>query len=249
MRHRWRDLARGRHVFLRLAVAVFVASAGLLIRADAAHANQAELAQVSSEPPFSAAPGATAPPPSGRTGALERRRAELESARNAPVLGNPKGDVTVVEFFDYNCPYCKRVADDVRQLIAEDPGIRLVYREWPILGAGSQLAARAALAAQRQGRYEQMHRALMDQPRVTEQSVLRAAQAVGLDMPRLRRDMQNRKIERHIAESFQLARELGINGTPAFVIGDRITQGLITPEKMRAYVREARAAKTGRPSK
>ena len=92
---------------------------------------------------------------------LSSRRDVLERDPNAPVLGNVDGDVTIVEFFDYNCPYCKRVKPEIQALMAADPDIRLVYREWPILGEGSVFAARAALAARNQGKYEEFHWAMM----------------------------------------------------------------------------------------
>lgn len=92
---------------------------------------------------------------------LASERNLIERDPNAPVLGNPDGDVTVVEFFDYNCPYCRRAAPEVDALIAADPNIRLVYREWPILGDGSVYAARAALAARKQGKYGEFHKAMM----------------------------------------------------------------------------------------
>jgi protein-disulfide isomerase len=92
---------------------------------------------------------------------MSSRRDVLERDPNAPVLGNVDGDVTIVEFFDYNCPYCKRVKPEIQALMAADPDIRLVYREWPILGEGSVFAARAALAARNQGKYEEFHWAMM----------------------------------------------------------------------------------------
>jgi protein-disulfide isomerase len=92
---------------------------------------------------------------------MSSRRDVLERDPNAPVLGNVDGDVTIVEFFDYNCPYCKRVKPEIQALMAADPDIRLVYREWPILGEGSVFAARAALAARNQGKYEEFHWAIM----------------------------------------------------------------------------------------
>ena len=92
---------------------------------------------------------------------LSDNRDLLENDPNAPVLGNPEGDVTVVEFFDYNCPYCRRVKPHIEALLEEDPNVRLVYREWPILGDGSVFAARAALASREQGKYEEFHWALM----------------------------------------------------------------------------------------
>ena len=92
---------------------------------------------------------------------LDTEKATLENDPNAPVLGNPDGDVTVVEFFDYNCPYCRQVKPEMEALLAADPNVRVVYREWPILGDGSVFAARAALASRNQGKYEEFHWAMM----------------------------------------------------------------------------------------
>jgi protein-disulfide isomerase len=104
---------------------------------------------------------------------LARERDTLERDPNAPVLGNPEGDVTVVEFFDYNCPYCRRAKPEIEALLEADANVRLVYREWPILGEGSVFAARAALAAREQGLYEEFHWAMMGMNgRAEESSVL-----------------------------------------------------------------------------
>lgn len=157
---------------------------------------------------------------------LSENRDLLENDPNAPVLGNPEGDVTVVEFFDYNCPYCRRVKPHIEALLDEDPNVRLVYREWPILGDGSVFAARAALAAREQGKYEEFHWALMGmQGRAEEASVIQVAQEIGLDIAQLRRDMQAPEIDAHIAASMEMSRALGFNGTPSFVIGDALVPG------------------------
>jgi protein-disulfide isomerase len=174
---------------------------------------------------------------------LSDNRDLLENDPNAPVLGNLYGDVTVVEFFDYNCPYCRRVKPQIETLLEEDPNVRLVYREWPILGDGSVFAARAALASREQGKYEEFHWALMGmQGRAEEISVIRVAEEVGLDIAKLRRDMQAAKIDAHIAASIELSRALGFNGTPSFVIGDVLVPGVIEADQMIRLAQEARAA-------
>uniref|UniRef100_UPI003260D57C DsbA family protein n=1 Tax=Planktomarina sp. TaxID=2024851 RepID=UPI003260D57C len=117
-------------------------------------------------------------------------RLELESDPNAPNLGNPEGDVTVVEFFDYNCPYCRSAGQTVQALLAADKNIRVIYREWPILGDDSVIAARAALAAREQGKYEAFHWALMNgEGRVTEALILKVARDLGMDVAQLEADM------------------------------------------------------------
>ena len=174
---------------------------------------------------------------------LSENRELLENDPNAPVLGNPDGDVTVVEFFDYNCPYCRRVKPHIEALLEEDPNVRLVYREWPILGDGSVFAARAALASREQGKYEEFHWALMGMGgRAEEASVLRVAERIGLDIDQLQRDMQSPGIEAHIAASMELSRALGFSGTPSFVIGDALVPGVIEAGRMMQLVEQARAA-------
>jgi protein-disulfide isomerase len=241
----WRGLARGKFLVMWAVLAVLAGSAAMLYGVYEDDAPLTALSERSSEPGQStvADRAVETRPPVSQIGVLELRRAELERDRNAPVLGNPEGDVTVVEFFDYNCPFCKKIAGDMRALIEQDTGVRLVYREWPIINKGSQFAARAALAARRQGKYEELHWALMALPRVTEDSTLRVARTIGVDISRLLNDMNHRSVDRHLALSFDLARSLGMNGTPSFVIGDRVARGIITPEELTEYVRDARASK------
>lgn len=174
---------------------------------------------------------------------IAEQREALTADPNAPVAGNPEGDVSVVEFFDYNCPYCKRAAEPLARLLDEDEGVRVVYREWPILGEGSVFAARAALAAREQDAYHKLHDALMAHPqRVDEQTVMDAAERLGLDLDQLREDMAAPAVEDHIAQSMALARALGVTGTPAFVIGDRLAPGLLPLEELKRLVAEAREA-------
>ena len=174
---------------------------------------------------------------------LDTEKATLENDPNAPVLGNPEGDVTVVEFFDYNCPYCRRVKPEMEALLAADPNVRVVYREWPILGEGSVFAARAALASRNQGKYEEFHWAMMQlKQRAEEATIIRVAEDIGLDVAQLRRDMTAPEIEEHIQTSMRLAQSLGVSGTPSFVIGDSLAPGLIQADQMIELVDQARAA-------
>ncbi|MFO6465832.1 DsbA family protein [Jannaschia sp. KMU-145] len=165
--------------------------------------------------------------------ALDDGRGALEADPNAPILGNPDGDVTVVEFFDYNCPYCRRAGDEVKQVLALDEDVRVVMREWPILGAASIFAARAALAAREQDAYDRMHEALMSAPgRLDEDSVMRIAAELELDTDRLRSDMEGEAVQAHIDQSMRLAQSLGFSGTPSFVIGDQTAPGLVEAAQM-----------------
>jgi protein-disulfide isomerase len=172
---------------------------------------------------------------------LTNERALLERDPNAPVLGNPDGDVTVVEFFDYNCPYCKRAMPEIDALLAQDGQIRLVLREWPILSEGSALAARAALAARKQGKYPEMHDALMNmRGKLEADTVMRIAGEVGLDLEKLKADMQSPEVEEHIATSMRLADALGFNGTPAFIVGDQLIPGFVEKAQLAEAVASAR---------
>jgi protein-disulfide isomerase len=172
---------------------------------------------------------------------LSNQRQMLERDPNAPVLGNPEGDVTIVEFFDYNCPYCKRAMPEVQAVLESDANVRLVYREWPILGEASVYATRAALASRVQGKYEEMHWALMGMKgRVGEERVMKVAKDLGLDLDRLRADMQSPEVEEHIATSMQLAQALGFNGTPSFVIGQSLIPGFVEQDQLLQFVDESR---------
>ena len=169
-------------------------------------------------------------------------RLEVESDPNAPNLGNPEGDVTVVEFFDYNCPYCRSAGQTVQALLAADENVRVIYREWPILGDDSVMAARAALAAREQGKYEAFHWALMNgEGRVTEALIFKVARDLGMDVAQLEADMVSPAVEAHIALSNALAQQLGFTGTPAFIVGDKIAPGMLNLDEIAMLVAEARA--------
>ena len=178
--------------------------------------------------------------------ALAGSREALERDPGSPVGGNPRGDVTVVEFFDYNCGYCKRVAPAVKALIKADANVRLVYKEFAILGPTSLLGAKAALAAQRQGKYVAFHEALFELPEISEATLKDLSGRLGLDHARLTRDMQDPAIAAQIARDHELARSLDINGTPGFVIGNRLIPGAVETEVLQQVVNEQRAAAKAR---
>jgi protein-disulfide isomerase len=172
---------------------------------------------------------------------LTDQRDLIENDPNAPVLGNPDGDVTVVEFFDYNCPYCRRAMPVVQELLELDPNVRLVYREWPILGEGSVFAARAALASRNQGKYEEFHWAMMGMNgRAEEASVLRIAREIGLDIDQLKADMDAPEVDEHIETTMRLTQALGFSGTPSFVIGENLVPGLVGVGELLDLVEETR---------
>jgi protein-disulfide isomerase len=172
---------------------------------------------------------------------IAERSDEILNDRAAPVGGNPAGDVTLVEFFDYNCPYCRRVAPTMAELEEADPDLRVVYKEFPILGPGSQFAARAALASGKQGKYVPFHNALMHATdQVTEQTVMEIARTVGLDPEQLRADMQDPAIQAAIARNLQLADALGITGTPSFIIGEEVVPGAVDLRTLQSLIARAR---------
>mgnify|MGYP002830606476 CR=1 FL=1 len=163
---------------------------------------------------------------------------------DAPVGGNPKGDVTVVEFFDYRCGVCKRIQLVVRELVKTDRNIRRVYKEWPILGPASVLAARAAIASRKQGKYLPFHKAMMEATSdYSAPAIMAMAKSVGIDTGRLKKDMAAPEVDKIIRKNYALADKLGLNGTPSFVIGDTLLRGGRDLESLRAIVAEARAGK------
>jgi len=168
-------------------------------------------------------------------------RLQLESDPNAPNLGNPEGDVTVVEFFDYNCPYCRSAGETMQALLAADANVRVIYLEWPILGEDSVIAARAAVAAREQGKYEAFHWALMNgEGRVTEAIIFKVARDLGMDIAQLEADMVSPAVEAHIALSNALAQQLGFTGTPAFIVGDKTAPGMLSFDEITILVAEVR---------
>lgn len=179
---------------------------------------------------------------------IASKEADILRDPTAPVGGNKAGDVAVVEFFDYNCKYCRAVASTLTEVLRADPELRLVYKEFPILGPGSEAAAKVALAAARQGKYDQVHQALMTiAPPVTEETALKAAAATGLDLDRLKREMSDPAIAESIASNHALAAELAINGTPAFVIGDELVPGAVDKGTLEGLITKARGSKPAKP--
>ncbi|MCA3246055.1 MAG: DsbA family protein [Azospirillum sp.] len=175
--------------------------------------------------------------------ALAERRRELENDPDAPVAGNPRGTVVVVEFFDYRCQFCKRMHEPVKQMLAADRDVRLVRRDLPILGPASVVAARAALAARAQGpqRYEALHEALMTaRGNLDEAAVFRLAAEAGLDVARLRRDMEDPRVAALLRRNADLAQALNITGTPGYAIGEALVPGAVDLGTLRALVAEAR---------
>lgn len=172
---------------------------------------------------------------------IQSHKKQIYADADAPVGGNPEGDVTIVEFFDYQCGYCKRAARAVEDALAKDKRLRVVYKEFPILGPNSLLAARAALASRAQGKYLAFHKALMEAKiSYDERSVMRIAASVGVDTARLKKDMRAPRIQEHIDRNHALARALGIRGTPAFIVGEQLFPGALTPQQLARMIQNAR---------
>ncbi len=145
----------------------------------------------------------------------------------SPVAGNPNGDVTVVVFFDYNCGYCKQTLPDLDVLLKKDPQLRVIYKEFPIMSNDSQFAAQAAMAAAKQGKYLEFHRALVSADSATEVAIRSISDRLKLDYPKLQADMKDPKLNEALLRNNSIASQLGINGTPAYIVGDQIIPGAI----------------------
>lgn len=177
--------------------------------------------------------------------ALKKHRTELLQDADSPVSGNPGGDITVIQFFDYNCGYCKKVAGALIALEARDANVRIVYKEFPILSAQSATAAKAALAAQRQGKYAQFHQGLMAAGKTDDAEIQALATKLGLNYATLQKDMKDPKLDAQLARVQQLASALNINGTPAFIIGERLLPGAVDAEALVSIVNQERVRLRG----
>lgn len=171
---------------------------------------------------------------------------ELLNSSHDAVLGNPNGDVTVVEFFDYNCGYCKRAMPDMEAIIKSDPNVRFVMKEFPILGPDSIKAHMAAQAFKLMmpEKYRELHIALMTTPdRSTEESVIAEAVKLGADEAKLREKMNAPEVTSSFQNAYKLANELNINGTPSYVIGNQLIPGAIGADALKEKIAEVRAQK------
>ena len=178
-----------------------------------------------------------------RQQAITERKAQIFHSSADHVAGNPAGDVTVVEFFDYNCPYCRRAFTDIQALLDSDPNVRVVFKEFPVLSEESYDAALVGLAMQRQGLYMPFHeQLLLRQGRASKEAAMDVARAVGADMDRLDQDLADPALIESIRETHGLADELGINGTPAYVVGDQVLVGLAPLADLQAQIKAVRDA-------
>jgi protein-disulfide isomerase len=177
---------------------------------------------------------------------LAKNKAQIENDKDSPFIGNAKGDVVVTEFFDYRCGYCVKVANVLPELIKRDPNIRVVYKEFPILGPDSLTGAKAAIAAHRQSaaKYLPFHIALFNSVAINDTTISAAATSVGLDAAKVLADMKSPEVTAILDKNNSLALDLELNGTPAFIVGNKILPGAVSIETLLAAVRDQRNAAT-----
>ena len=176
--------------------------------------------------------------------ALSEERERLFNSPRGALVGNPGGDVALVEFFDYNCGYCKRALTDLRALIKADPKLKLVLRDFPVLGPDSVEASRVSIAAKQQLKGEKLfdyHTRVMEtKGKVNGERALAVAKEMGLDMARLQKDLEGEEVKATIQENVALGDKLGLTGTPAFILADEIIPGAVGLEPMRQAVASVR---------
>ncbi|RAI39775.1 DsbA family protein [Rhodoplanes roseus] len=177
--------------------------------------------------------------------AVQTHAAALFNSPRQVVIGNPQGDVTLVEFFDYNCGYCKRALSDLQELMQADPKLRVVLKEFPVLGEGSVEAARVAAAARMQDKtgkkYFDFHqRMLSARGQADKAKALAVAKEAGFDVARLERDMSSDEVRTSLQESLRLAEALGLNGTPSYVVGSDVVIGAVGRDTLKQKINTAR---------
>lgn len=167
-------------------------------------------------------------------------RGALETPFPGAVLGNPSGKVTLVEFTDFACGYCRQSVAALETLVAKNPDLRVVVRELPIIAPESAPAARMALAAAAQGKYPAYHKAMFEGARPSDASIAAAAGAAGLDLASANAFASRPAVEDELKRNLEMARQLGINGTPAWIVGGRIISGAVPPEELQSAIDAAR---------
>ena len=170
--------------------------------------------------------------------ALKEHKSQIFSSKS-PYIGNKKGKIKIVEFFDYQCGYCKKVTKDLFDIAKKNKNIKIIMKEMPILGQGSILSSAAALAAHKQGKYKQFHRSLMNsRVPVTQNYLLELAKKQGINIKKFQKDIKKSSIAEEISDNIDLATSLGIMGTPAFIIGDNIYRGALDKASMLAIIKK-----------
>lgn len=175
---------------------------------------------------------------------LASNREAIETPFAGAWTGAADGDVVLVEFFDYNCPYCRQSTADVDRLLNEDPGLKVVFRDLPVLGPDSERFARASLSAAEQGRYRRFYADVFTgQGGLTQERLIRHVRAAGLDEGKVAQDLNSKAISAEVQKNLDLGRALGLTGTPSYVVGNRILSGAVGYDELKKAIAEARAAK------
>jgi len=184
--------------------------------------------------------------------ALAQREPSVDAVLNDPdnpVFGNPNGDIAIVEWFDFNCPYCRKIEPELRQVVQDDGKLRLVMKDWPILGPVSVTASRVALASKFQGKYEKAHDALIGvSSRLTEPRIYELIAGAGVDVDRVKKDLETnaKAIDGMLARNNDTAEALGFHGTPSFIVGKFRVPGVLTIDQFEQVIADARKAKAGK---
>ena len=169
----------------------------------------------------------------------------LSARKDLATAGNPKGDITIVEFFDYNCGYCSRALNEIKTVLKDDENVKVIFMDMPILGAPSLEASKWSLAAQNQNKYWEYHQRIMDHKGQKDESALeKIAKEIGLDVKKLKKDKDSEEIENRLQQNIQEAQEMNIRGTPGFIIEGDITPGYIPAAEIKRIIGEKRKAKS-----
>ena len=181
---------------------------------------------------------------------LQKNKAQIEEAESPPILGNPNGDIVVVAFYDYNCSFCKKANDYENEIIASDSGVKVVLRPIPILGGTSTYAAKIALAVQRvsSNNFLNVHNELMKMQEISEENVKTMLAKYNIDYSLIENEVNSYSVRQIIAKNFDLAKELGVKGTPSYVINGNFAPGLIPTEKFKSIIVQLRASAEEIPS-
>ena len=171
---------------------------------------------------------------------LKKFNSEIYTDPDSPVMGNKKGDVTIVVFSDYFCGYCRKTLPELKSFLAKDSAVRIIYKEIPIMGSPSQVAARAALAARRQGKFAEFHYALLESDDASDATMKSISKRLGLNYEVLKKDMDDPKIIESIERNLSLATAIGVNGTPAYLVGEQFIPGAIDAVALAKIVADER---------
>lgn len=177
---------------------------------------------------------------------LASNREAIETPFAGAWAGAKDGDVVLVEFFDFNCPFCRKSAADVDRLLKEDPGLKVVFRDMPVLGPDSEHFAVASLSAAQQNRYRKFYSAVFaGQGALNQERLIRSVRQAGLDEGKVANDLQSKALRDEVEKNLSLGRALGLTGTPSYVVGNRILSGAVGYDELKAAVEEARQKAKG----